>query len=60
KIVRSLDHWDKSNPTIEGRKKVVQMTVGGMSQYLTSVQGMPKDVEDYLDKRIKSFVWAGK
>ncbi|KAJ7351635.1 hypothetical protein DFH08DRAFT_694783 [Mycena albidolilacea] len=36
------------------------MTVGGMSQYLTAVQGMPEDVEEYLDKRIKNFVWAGK
>ncbi|KAJ7787012.1 hypothetical protein B0H14DRAFT_2302059, partial [Mycena olivaceomarginata] len=32
----------------------------GMSQYLTAVQGMPKDIEEYLDKRIKNFVWAGK
>ncbi|KAJ7305603.1 hypothetical protein DFH08DRAFT_721036 [Mycena albidolilacea] len=21
---------------------------------------MPKDVEEYLDKRIKNFIWAGK
>jgi hypothetical protein len=60
KIERSLAHWDKQNPTIKGRKMVVQMTVGGMSQYLTAVQGMPKDVEEYLDKRIKNFIWAGK
>jgi hypothetical protein len=60
KIERSLDKWDKSNPTINGRQKIVQMVVGGMTQYLTTVQGMPKDIEDYLDKRIKTFMWAGK
>ncbi|KAJ7342388.1 hypothetical protein DFH08DRAFT_628847, partial [Mycena albidolilacea] len=53
-------NWDKSNPTIGGRTKIVQMVVGGMTQYLTAVQGMPKEVEEYLDKRIKKFVWAGK
>ncbi|KAJ7158224.1 hypothetical protein C8R43DRAFT_882676, partial [Mycena crocata] len=36
------------------------MTVGGMTQYLTMVQGMPKDVETHLDNRIKSFIWSGK
>ncbi|KAJ7626815.1 hypothetical protein FB45DRAFT_673790, partial [Roridomyces roridus] len=32
----------------------------GITQYLTAVQGMPKDVEEYLDKKIKTFVWNGK
>ncbi|KAJ7469509.1 hypothetical protein FB451DRAFT_1038795 [Mycena latifolia] len=36
------------------------MTVGGMTQYLTSVQGMPKEIEEYLDKRIKTFMWEGR
>lgn len=50
KIERSLKHWDKSHPTLMGRKKIVQMTVGGMTQYLTAVQGMIKEIEEYLDK----------
>ncbi|KAK6983932.1 hypothetical protein R3P38DRAFT_3232937 [Favolaschia claudopus] len=45
---------------MEGHKKIVQMTVGGMTQYLTAEQGMPKDIEEYFDKRIKNFIWAGK
>jgi hypothetical protein len=60
KVEKKLDSWEKSNPTIGIRTKIVQMTVGGMTQYLTAVQGMPTDVEEYLDKRIKNFVWAGK
>jgi hypothetical protein len=60
KIEKKLQNWDKSNPTIGGRTKIIQMVVGGMTQYLTAVQGMPKDVEEYLDKRIKKIVWAGK
>ncbi|KAJ3846659.1 hypothetical protein EV368DRAFT_52475 [Lentinula lateritia] len=36
------------------------MIVGGMTQYLTKVQGMPKDVENRLIKRIKRFLWDEK
>ncbi|KAJ3911874.1 hypothetical protein F5877DRAFT_29279, partial [Lentinula edodes] len=32
----------------------------GMTQYLTKVQGMPKEVEIKLTKRIKKFLWNGK
>ncbi|KAE9386638.1 hypothetical protein BT96DRAFT_838950 [Gymnopus androsaceus JB14] len=52
KIDKSLENWDKSNPTMDGRKKIVQMVVGGMTQYLTQVQGMPKSIEKKLQKRI--------
>ncbi|KAJ7018274.1 hypothetical protein C8F04DRAFT_977493 [Mycena alexandri] len=31
-----------------------------MTQYLASVQSMPKETEEYLDKRIKLFVWEGR
>ncbi|KAJ7234271.1 hypothetical protein C8J57DRAFT_1078003, partial [Mycena rebaudengoi] len=36
------------------------MVVGGMTQYLTKVQGMPKDIEERLEKRIRNFLWAEK
>ncbi|KAJ7657700.1 hypothetical protein DFH06DRAFT_990647 [Mycena polygramma] len=36
------------------------MTVAGMSQYLTSVQGMPASVEAQLEKLSKSFMWCDK
>jgi hypothetical protein len=45
---------------MEGRKKIVQMVARGMTQYLATVQGMPKEIEEYLDKRIKKFVWEDK
>ncbi|KAJ3964898.1 hypothetical protein EV361DRAFT_772279, partial [Lentinula raphanica] len=52
--------WDKSKPTIEGRRLIISMVVGGMTQYLTKVQGMPKDIEEKLAKRIKRFLWDEK
>lgn len=45
---------------MEGRKLIIQMVVAGMSQYLTQVQGMPKQVEKALTKRVNRFMWAGK
>ena len=33
------------------------MQVAGVTQYLTKVQGMPKDVEVELNKQIRKFMW---
>ncbi len=50
----------KSLPTIEGRKLIIQMVVGGMTQYLTQVQGMPASTEKKLEKRIRKFIWGNR
>jgi hypothetical protein len=34
------------------------MTVASVTQYLTSVQGKPKKVEDQLDRIIRGFLWG--
>ncbi|KAE9387220.1 hypothetical protein BT96DRAFT_960435 [Gymnopus androsaceus JB14] len=57
---KSLENWEKSNPTMDGCKKIGQMVVGGMTQYLTQVQGMPKNIEEKLKKRIRQFLWVEK
>jgi len=36
------------------------MVVGGMTQYLAQVQGMPKGAEKKLEKRIRKFIWGEK
>jgi hypothetical protein len=35
---------------MDGRRKIIQMVIGGMTQYLTEVQGMPKNGEKLLQK----------
>ncbi|KAJ3870910.1 hypothetical protein F5051DRAFT_308323, partial [Lentinula edodes] len=60
KIDKALSCWEQSNPTMDGRKKIVQMVIGGMTQYLAQVQGMPKNIEKRLNKRIRKFLWAEK
>ncbi|KAJ3749694.1 hypothetical protein DFH05DRAFT_1373722, partial [Lentinula detonsa] len=59
-IDQSLDRWEKSRPTMEGRRLIITMIVGGMTQYLTKVQGMPKEVECRLEKWIRNFLWNEK
>ncbi|KAF5367240.1 hypothetical protein D9615_010668 [Tricholomella constricta] len=60
KIETHLSRWEKSNPTMEGRKLITHMVVGGITQYLTQVQGMPKVIEKRLAKMIRTFVWKEK
>ncbi|KAJ7676735.1 hypothetical protein DFH06DRAFT_976818, partial [Mycena polygramma] len=36
------------------------MVVGGMTQYLAKVQGMPAEVEKKLERRIRAFLWDDK
>ena len=42
--------------SLEGRRLIIQMQVAGVTQYLTKVQGMPRDVEDKLNKKIQKFM----
>ncbi|KDQ22940.1 hypothetical protein PLEOSDRAFT_1015108, partial [Pleurotus ostreatus PC15] len=55
KIDEDLERWEKGHPTAEGRKLIIQMVIGGRTQYLARVQGMPKQIEDNLRKRIRKF-----
>lgn len=57
KITKSLNQWIKSKPTLEGKRLTVQMIVGGITQFLTKAQGMPKDIEKAIEKIIKSYTW---
>jgi hypothetical protein len=58
KVDAALQQWGKSHPTHEGQQLIVNMFVGGLTQYLTRVQGIPSGVEDLLSKRIQKFMWG--
>lgn len=60
KITNGLERWGKSNPSMFGRRLIVQMVAGGISQYMTTVQGMPPHVETRLEKTISKFIWNDK
>jgi hypothetical protein len=58
KITRSLKQWNKGHPTLKGRQLIIQMIVGGMTQFLTKAQGeMPPDIESKIIKMMRAFIW---
>jgi phospholipase/lecithinase/hemolysin len=60
KIAASLKKWDANHPTTEGRRLITQMIIGGMTQYLAKVQGMPETALKTLDRIIRNFAWSGE
>src|ERR1700677_1356989 len=57
KIEKSLKIWEKAYPGMEGSKHIIQMIIGGKTQYITTAQGMPDHHVNYLTKRIRTFLW---
>ncbi|KAI0830484.1 hypothetical protein BC628DRAFT_1407977 [Trametes gibbosa] len=60
KILTVTNHWKNVTTTLNGKRHVVQMMVGGMSQFLTDVQRMPKSVMTRLNKLTRKYVWNNK
>lgn len=60
KIDTSLARWERTCPSIEGRKTIIQWTIRGCTQYLTKAQGMPNEIKTILTKKMKSFAWDGE
>jgi len=57
KINSTLKRWKNGHPTLDRKKLIIQMVVGGMTQFLTKAQGMPKSIETALTKIIRGFIW---
>ena len=57
---KRLKRWGSAKHSLEGRRLIIQMQVAGVTQYLTKVQGMPRDVEVELNKQIRKFMWNGE
>ncbi|KNZ71277.1 hypothetical protein J132_00082, partial [Termitomyces sp. J132] len=51
-ITRELKRWGLGKPTMKGRCLIVNMVVGGHTQYRAQVQGMPKPIKDQLTRMI--------
>ena len=57
KTHKNLERWKKTYPTMKGRKAIIQIIVGGYTQFLTKAQGMPPHIETTLTKTILNFMW---
>ncbi|KAJ7347258.1 hypothetical protein DFH08DRAFT_699550 [Mycena albidolilacea] len=60
KISRDLIQWNTQKPTLEGRRHVINMSIGGRTQYLSRVPGMPKEIEKTMIRKRDNFLWEGK
>jgi len=54
---KRLKRWSASKHSLEGRRLILQMQIAGVTQYLTKVQGMPKNIEAELNNQIRRFMW---
>ena len=57
KCKKELDRWEKVHPTMAGHKLIVQMVIGGRTQFLAKAQGMPERIEKVFTKIIRDFMW---
>lgn len=57
KIDHKLERWSRSHPTQDGKHLIIGMVVGGLTQYLTRVQGMMEEVTALIRRRITKFLW---
>ncbi|KAG2063307.1 hypothetical protein BDR04DRAFT_947200, partial [Suillus decipiens] len=60
KIEKNLARWNQCHPSLDYKRLIVQMIVGGMTQFLTKAQGMPKQIETAITKKIRAFIWEGR
>jgi ribonuclease HI len=60
KIALNLKRWEANHPTSEGRRLITQMIIGGMTQYLAKVQGIPETALKTLENLIRNFAWTGE
>ncbi|RPD58236.1 hypothetical protein L226DRAFT_446375, partial [Lentinus tigrinus ALCF2SS1-7] len=59
-LMKAIERWRTGRTTVMGKKHVVQMVVGGMTQYLTNVQRMPDAIVKRLTRVIRGYLWDDK
>ncbi|KAI0714820.1 hypothetical protein C8Q76DRAFT_590791, partial [Earliella scabrosa] len=56
-LSHALERWKTGRASIDGKRHVMQMIIGGMTQYLTNVQRMPEAIIKRLTKIIRNYLW---
>ena len=57
KVRSTLKKWNKASPSLDAKGYIIQMFAGGMTQFLTKAQNMPKEIESALVSIIREFIW---
>ncbi len=56
-LMHAIERWKTGHATLQGKKHVVQMIIGGMTQFLTTVQRMPDTIVQRLTKIMRGYLW---
>ena len=60
KIKSKLAIWSSTHPTLDAKALIIQLTIGGMTQFLAKAQGMPKPITTALTKLTRDFIWDSR
>lgn len=58
KMRKKLEIWGRYNPTLYGKRLIIQAIIGGHTQFLATAQGMPTHIETALKEMIRNFIWT--
>ncbi len=56
-LMEVMERWKRGHASVQGKKHVIQMIIGGMTQFLTTVQRMPEVILRRLNKIIRGYLW---
>ncbi len=56
-LMKVIERWKTGHATVQGKKHVVQMIVGGITQFLTTVQRMPDAIQQRLNRITRGYLW---
>ncbi len=56
-LMHAIARWKTGHATLHGKRHVIQMIVGGMTQFFTTVQRMPDIIVKRLTKIIREYLW---
>lgn len=59
-IKKDLERWQRIHPTLYGKRLITQAVIGGRTQYLAKVQGMPEETANVIQKLLQNFLWDGE
>ncbi len=56
-LMHAIERWKAGHATLQGKRHVVQMIIGGMTQFFTTVQRMPDIIATRLTKIMREYLW---
>lgn len=55
-----LDQWSRMNLSFRGKELILKALIQSRALFLAAVNGMPKDIQDKMEKQMKEFLWEKK